>query len=134
MRRRATIPTLAFLLVAACRPSADTAQGVAERFLDEHYVRIDLPGAREYCSGVALQKIDEEARLVGDQHIDASTRKPRVTYHLKQKASEEGDSATFVYEGTIHVEDADSFTKQWLVTTRREPDGKWKVSNFSEYD
>jgi hypothetical protein len=38
-----------------------------------------------------------------------------------------------VFEGTIKVEDAGTFTRKWIITTRR--DGElWKVSNFEEFD
>lgn len=134
MRNRVVPALLLSVALAACRAGPDTAQGVAERFLDEHYVRMDLGAAKQYCTGVALQKVEEESRLVGEQRIDESTRKPHVAYRLKEKASEEEDSASFLYEGTVRVEGADTFSRRWLVTTRRQPGGAWKVSNFSEYE
>jgi hypothetical protein len=134
MERRLARIFLLLLATAACRAGADTAQGVAERFLDEHYVRMDLQAAKQYCVGVALQKVEEEARLVGDQLIDESTRKPHVAYRLKEKAHEEEDSASFVYEATIRVDGADTFSRRWLISTRKEAGGAWKVSNFSEYE
>jgi hypothetical protein len=122
------------LLTVGCRASSATPQGVAEHFVDQHYVRMDLNAAQEYCVGVAWQKVEEEKRLIGDQQIDASTRKPRVTYRLKNEVPPQGDSLSFLYEGTIQVDGADEFTRQWLVSTRKEPSGLWKVSNFSEFD
>jgi hypothetical protein len=105
---------------------------VAERFVDQHYVRMDLAAAQQYTAGVAWQKVVEEQRLIGDQKIDASTRKPRVTYRLKSKLEPKDESASFVFEGSVHVDGADAFTQEWLVNTRKEPDGTWKVSNFSD--
>jgi hypothetical protein len=32
------------------------------------------------------------------------------------------------------MDDAEPFTRRWLVNTRKEPDGQWKVSNFSEFE
>ena len=122
------------MLLPACRAGSDTAQGVAERFLDEHYVRINLEAAKAYCVGPARQKVEEEARLVGDQVIDASTRQPRVSYRLAERRDERADRASFVYEGSIQVDDAEPFTRRWLVNTRKEADGQWKVSNFSEFE
>lgn len=122
------------VLVAACHPSTDTPQGVAEAFVDQHYVRMDLKAAQEHCVGVAWQKVEEEKRLIGDQQIDASTRKPRVTYRLKEQVPPHGEATSFVFEGTIQVDGADEFTRQWLVSTRKEAEGGWKVSNFSEYE
>ena len=122
------------LLDAGCRSSTDSAQGIAERFIDEHYVRMNLRAAREYTVGLAQRKVDEETRLVGDHVIDASTRQPRVTYRLKEQPREDANGVSFLFEGTVSVDGADAFTRQWLVTTRREADGTWKVSNFSEFE
>jgi hypothetical protein len=122
------------VLLAACRSSASSPQGVAEHFVDQHYVQMDLKAAQAYTTGVAWQKVEEEKKLIGDQQIDASTRKPRVTYRLKEEVASQGEPTSFVFEGTIHVDGAGEFTRQWLVSTRKETDGAWKVSNFSEYE
>jgi len=120
------------LLLLGCRPGADTSQGVAERFVDQHYVQIDLEAAKSFCTGLALQKLEEEQRLTQGQAIDASTRKPTVHYRLLEKTAD-ADHASFVYEGTIRVEDAGQFVRKWIISTRR--DGTvWKVSNFEEFD
>jgi hypothetical protein len=129
--------TLAACLVlvatlAACRRDDTTSLGIAERFLDQHYVRIDIEAAKRFCTGLALKKLQDEQRLTQGQAIDASTRKPTVRYRLVQK-TDEADHGSFVFEGTIQVEDAGQFSRKWLVSTRREGD-LWKVSNFEEFD
>lgn len=121
------------ILLASCQPSDDTAKGAAQNFVDKHYVRIDLAASIEHCVGVALQKVGEEQRLVGDQQIDESTRPPRITYELKEERKEDDGSVSFLYDAMIHVDGADSFSRRWLVTTRREG-SVWKVSNFSEFE
>ena len=121
-------------LTATCRAGSDTARGVAERFVDEHYVRIDLGAAKAYCVGVALQKIEEEERLVEGHLIDESTRQPRVTYSLEEERREGADRASYLFEGGIYVDGAEAFKRHWLVMTRRESDGRWKVSNFEEFE
>ncbi len=71
-------------------------------------------------------------RLTSGQSIDASTQKPRVNYTLLEK--KEGDQrVSFLFEGTIRSSDNTSFTRKWLVTTRKEGT-QWKVSNFTESD
>jgi len=123
---------LAALLLSGCGRDLGTAQGVAEEFVDQHYVQIDLPKAKAYAVSVALAKIDEEIRLTTGQKIDASTQKPKVNYQLLEK--KEGERrATFLYEGTIRSEDGSSFTRKWLVTARKDDD-QWRVSNFTESD
>ena len=121
-------------LFAACRSGADTARGTAERFLDAHYVQMNLAAAKEYCVGVARAKVEKMQHLAGDQMIDDSTRKPHVSYDLQETREEAEDRVSFLFEGKIRVEDADEFTRRWLVSTRKEPDGAWRVSNFQEFE
>ena len=77
--------SLGLMGLTACGRDLRTAQGVAEEFVDQHYVFIDLPRAREYTVGLALQKLDEEIRLTAGQAIDLSTRKPKIHYRLLEK-------------------------------------------------
>lgn len=120
------------VLLSGCRKDLGTAQGVAEEFVDQHYVHIDLEKAKQYAVGLALQKINEELRLTAGQVIDASTRKPKIHYRLLEKKESRG-RASFLYEGTIRAEDAPEFTRRWLILARKEGD-RWRVSNFSEFD
>ena len=116
----------------ACRRDLNTAQGVVEEFVDQHYVNIDIEKAKQYTVGLALAKINEELRLTAGQVIDASTRKPSIHYRLLEK-KQSAARASFLYEGTIRAEDAPVFTRRWLILARREGE-RWRVSNFSEYD
>src|SRR5438045_1432564 len=78
-----------FTLAVACGGrDLKSAEGVAEEFVDQHYVNIDLARAREYSVGLARDKIDDEIRLTRGQAIDASTRKPRIRYELTDKKQE----------------------------------------------
>jgi len=120
------------IFLSACGRDLGTAQGVVEEFVDQHYVKIDLPKAKEYAVSVALQKINEEIRLTAGQQIDASTRKPKVNYQLLEK-KESGGRVSFLYEGTIQSDDGTSFTRKWLVAARKEG-AQWRVSNFTESD
>lgn len=120
------------LTPSACGHDLGTAQGVVEAFVDQHYVKIDLPKAKAYAVSVALEKINEEIRLTAGQQIDASTRKPKVNYQLLEK-KESGGRASFLYEGTIQSDDGTSFTRKWLVAARKEG-VQWRVSNFTESD
>jgi hypothetical protein len=119
------------LVLAACGPDPSTARGTAERFLDAHYVHIDLPATLALTAGVARHKVEEELDLVRDQPIDDSTRKPTVHYKLLEEHPDGDAAANFLYLGSIRVEDAGSFDQRWLVTVRRQ-DGGWKVTNFQE--
>ena len=119
-------------LIAACGKDLNTAHGVAEEFVDHHYVKIDLQKAKQYTVSVAQAKIDEEIKLTSGQAIDASTQKPRVNYTLLEK--NEGDQrSTYLFEGKIQSDDGTSFIRKWSIATRKEANG-WRVSNFTESD
>lgn len=128
----ASLLWFAFLL-AACRPDATTARGSAERFLDAHYVRIDLPAALELTGGLARQKVEDELRLVAGQVIDDSTRKPTVHYSLLEERPDGERAVSYLYRGSITLEDADGFERRWLVTVRQ-GEGGWRVTNFEEFE
>ena len=121
---------VALLLIAACGHDLNSAQGVAQEFVDHHYVKIDLPKAKQYTVSVAQAKIDEEIRLTSGQTIDASTQKPRVNYTLLEK-NEGEQRSTYLFEGKIQSDDGTSFTRKWSIATRKEGNG-WRVSNFTE--
>ena len=129
-------PYLRFLfcafIVSACSHDLGTAQGVVEEFVDQHYVKIDIPKAKQYAVGLALEKLNEETRLTAGQAIDASTQKPKISYQLLEK-KEAANRASFLYEGTIRSDDGTSFTRKWLVAARKDGN-QWRVSNFSESD
>jgi hypothetical protein len=78
--------------------------------------------------------VDEMRHLIAGQAIDEATRKPRVSYALEKTTEESPERVSFLYLGTIRVPDLEDFTRHWLVTTRKESDGKWKVSNFQEFE
>ena len=118
--------------LSACGRDLQTSQGVAEEFVDQHYVEINLPKAKEFTVGLAQEKIEAEIRLTRGQVIDASTRKPKIHYKLLEKKEGQG-RASFLYLGTIQAEDAPEFTRRWLITARKEGN-VWRVSNFSEFD
>jgi hypothetical protein len=120
------------MLAGACGRDLSTPQGVVEEFIDQHYVRIDLPKAKTLAVSLALHKVNEEIRLTDGQKIDASTQKPRVHYALLEK-KEGPERASFLYEGTIQSDDGTSFTRKWLINVRKE-NNRWHVSNFTESD
>ena len=120
----------ALLLLTSCGHDLNTGQGVAEEFVDQHYIKIDLQKAKQYTVSVAQAKIDEEIKLTSGQTIDASTQKPRVNYTLLEK-NEGEQRSTFLYEGNIQSDDGTSFTRKWSIATRKDANG-WRVSNFTE--
>ena len=136
MRKTLSLFALPFLVwspfLNGCGRDLGTARGVADEFVDQHYVNFDLQKAKAYAVSLALDKVNEEIRLTAGQKIDASTQKPKINYRLLEK--KEGERrASFLYEGTIQSDDGSSFTRKWLVAARKEAD-QWRVSNFTESD
>jgi hypothetical protein len=119
--------------VAACRPDPSTPRGTAERFLDAHYVHIDLQSALPFTSGVARRKVESEIELVRGVEIDETTRKPTVHYSLLEEHADGTQAVSYVYRGRIAVDGADTFERRWLVTVRQEPDG-CRVTNYQEFE
>jgi hypothetical protein len=117
-------------LTAGCGRDLNSAQGVAEEFVDQRFVQFDLGKAKLYAVSVALEKVNEELRLTAGHRIDAATNKPRINYKLLEKR-ESPRRATFLFEGTINSDDGTSFTRKWLINARKDDD-HWRVSNFTE--
>lgn len=124
------------LLVAAacatgCKP-ANTPRGVVDRFIEAHYIAINLKSSERWCTGLALDKLHKEEALTAGQTIDDETRKPTIHYKLKDQRDGH-DRVMYLFLATIDVPDGGSFEKKWMITARKEG-AVWKVSNYSEYD
>lgn len=136
MRLDRTLAVVAVALVVAagagCRADPSTPRGTAERFLDAHYVLIDLKEALPYTSGLARKKVEEEMELVKGVEIDETTRKPIVRYTLLEEHPDGEGGAKFLYHGKIVVDGADGLDRRWLVTVRP-GDGGYRVTNFQEF-
>ena len=122
---------MALALAAACRPDPTSAQAAAERFIDAHYVAIDLATSQALTTGLAHAKVLQERALVGSQTIDETTRKPQVWYRLLQERPLDDGAVQFLYEATLSPEGAERFQRRLLITVRRDAAG-WMVSNYEE--
>jgi hypothetical protein len=124
---------LSLLSLLACQSDPNSAQGVAERFLDAHYVTIDLQAAKMYCAGLALSRVEDEIRLTTGYLIDESTQQPRVNYRLLEERPRGEKNISFLYTATFSVDGAGQFDKKVLLTLRQGAEG-WRVVNYSEFD
>jgi hypothetical protein len=120
------------LLLVACGPDPSTPRGTAESFLDAHYVRIDLPNALPFTSGLAHQKVSKEIELVKNVAIDETTRKPTINYTFLEERPAGEQAMSYLYRGRIIVDGADAMERRWLLTVRQEADG-WRVTNYQEF-
>ncbi len=124
------IAAFASIVAIGCHP-ANSARGVADRFVDQYYVAIDLKAAEPFCTGLALDKLHREIQMIGDQKIDANTHKPTVHYKLTAER-DAIDHVEFLFRATINVPDVGSFNRNLLIIARKTAD-TWKVSNFDDY-
>ena len=120
-------------VLSACHPDPHSPQGVAEGFLDAHYVWIDLQKAKTYCTGLALSRIEEEIRLTEGVAIDGNTRQPKVYYKLLKETPRGKGRISFQYEATVTVAGVDQFRKEILLTLGKE-EADWRVVNYTEFD
>lgn len=126
-----TLLMLAALALGGCTPK-NSARGVVDRFIEAHYIAIDLKSTEPLCAGLALDKIRSEMQLTAGLTIDESTRKPIIHYTLERKR-DEPDHVSFLFRARIDVPDGGSFNRFWMITARK--DGElWKISNYSEYE
>ena len=119
-------------LVAACHAPAGTPRSAVEKFLDAHYVSIDLQASQRLVTGLALQKVNKEIALVEGLEPEAQALKPRIGYRLKQTREGEQE-VTYLYELTVAPSGVEPFGKEVIVTARF-ADDDWTVSNYSEAD
>jgi hypothetical protein len=119
------------LVLAGCKP-ANTSRAVVDRFIEAHYIAINLKSSERWCTGLALEKLHQEEALTAGQAIDDETRKPTVHYKLQQQRDGQ-DRVIYLFLATIDVPDGGTFDKKWMITARKEG-AIWKVSNFNEYD
>ncbi len=135
-RARASVWMAAAVLLSiaswSCTPPENSPRGVVDRFIQAHYMAIDLKATEQFCTGLALSQIHKEQQLTAGQAIDESTRKPIIHYRIKEEHAQ-GDRVMYLFSATIDVPEGGSFEKKWMITARKEGD-TWKVSNYSEYD
>lgn len=122
---------LALAASTGCGPDPSSARGAVERFLDTHYVHIDIHGSLPLTSGVAHAKVEKEIALTRGVPIDDSTRPPSIHYQLLDETPGDNGVVRFLYEATIAPPEAETFKRRWLVLARR-VDGAWMVTNYEE--
>ncbi len=116
-------------LAACVRPSGGP-RGVAESFLDAHYVRIDLLASRDFCSGLALSKLERELELTRDVPVGEDTLKPHVHYRLERER-EKPTHALYAYELTVRPPGSEAF-RRVVTLTVRDREGAWTVTNYDD--
>jgi hypothetical protein len=126
----------AFVIAVAllgCSPS-NSAQGVADRFVQAYYVQIDQAQALEYTTGLARERLRQELQQVAPLRRGSSLEqaRPKVSYALI-RTQPEGQQVLLIYDLTIAPPQVKPILKRILIIA--EPLGEqWKVINFAETD
>lgn len=118
------------LLSAGCE-AQDPARAVGARFVDHYYVELDLAEAMPWATGLALEKLEREKKLLDGIDAPANAGKPSVYYRFVEESASQASQRSFLYELTISFSDA-SVVREALVTLREGDDGRWRVANFQE--
>ena len=120
---------VAILLLASCG-APTTPEGVARRFMDAYYIRVDLGAAKGLAGGLASRKLEEEVSLTRGQTVGPATEGREVTYTLVGRQAE-GDHHQFMYEVRIRLKGAGGFTRRSVISVGQ-VGGAWRVTNFLE--
>jgi transposase len=121
------------MAILGCSPG-NSAQGVADRFVQAYYVQIDQAQALEFTSGLARERLRQELQQVAPLRRGSSLEqaRPKVSYTLA-RTQPEGRQVLLVYDLTITPPQVKPILKKILLIT--EPLGEqWKVINFAETD
>ena len=79
----------AMVSALGCKP-ANTPRAVVDRFIEAHYVAINLKSSERWCTGLALDKLHKEEALTLGQAIDDETRKPADPLQAEGSARRSG--------------------------------------------
>ena len=127
------LATVALIALAAACTSDDPARAAAERFVDQYYVEINLPAAREESVGLARDKVEREMKLLeGVTPAEAAVR-PRIHYRFLEQQSSDRDRRGYLYELTITFDSGEQVMRRALITMR-DDQGTWHAVNFQEMD
>ena len=121
------------LAILGCTAS-DSAQRVADHFVQAYYVQIDQAQALEFTAGLARERLHEELQRVASLRRGSSLEqaRPRVSYTLARTQSE-GQQVLLVYDLTITPPQIKPILKKILLIMEQ-PGEHWKVINFTETD
>jgi hypothetical protein len=113
---------------------SDSAQGVADQFMQAYYVQIDQAQALALSGGLAHERLRQELQQVAPLRRGSNLEqaRPKVSYTLA-RTQPEGRQVLLVYDLTITPPQVKPILKKILLIT--EPLGEqWKVINFAETD
>ena len=121
------------ILILGCSRN-NSAQGVADQFMQAYYVQIDQAQALEFATGLAHERLRQELQQVTPlrRGTNLEQARPKVSYTLA-RTQPEGRQVLFVYDLTITPPQVKPMLKKILVITEQ-LGNQWKVINFTETD
>jgi hypothetical protein len=121
------------IAILGCSRS-NSAQGVADRFVQAYYVQIDQAQALEFTTGLARERLQQELQQVASLRRGSSLEqaRPKVSSTLARTQSE-GRQVLVVYDLTITPPQVKPILKKILIITELLGE-EWKVINFAETD
>jgi hypothetical protein len=132
--RGGIISALAIVIAVLGCSQSNSAQGVADRFVQIYYVQIDQAQALEFTSGLARERLRQELQQVASLRRGSSLEqaRPKVSYTLS-RTRPEGQQVLLVYDLTITPPQVKPMLKKILIITEQVGE-QWKVINFTETD
>jgi len=130
MRRKVFLTAAAVL---ACGGMKDPAS-VADKFVDKYYVESDQVGAMPLTSGVAAMHLKDELALTAEARRGTSgmpLRQVRVYYSRKALIGD-GPKREADYELDIRPQGGGELQRLAHLQIAQQPDGTWRVTDFSE--
>lgn len=130
MHRKASF---ALLFLAACGGMKDPGS-VADKFVDKYYVESDQDSALPFTTGVAAMRLREELSLTAEARrgqTEGPARQVRV-YYTRKALTGEGEMRQADYELDIRPQGGGDLRRDAHLTVARQPDGTWRIADFSE--
>jgi hypothetical protein len=123
---------LAWVMLGCSRDQS--AQGIADQFMQAYYVQIDQAQALQYTAGLADERLRQELQQVTLLRRGSSLdqARPKVSYTLA-RTQPEGRQVLLVYDLTITPSQVKPLLKKVLIITEQLGE-QWKVINFAEAD
>jgi hypothetical protein len=123
---------IAVMLLGCSRNNS--AQGVADQFMQAYYVQIDQAQALQFSTGLARERLRQELQQVAPlrRGNNLEQARPKVSYTLA-RTQPEGRQVLLVYDLTIIPSQVKPMLKKILIITEQLGD-QWKVINFAESD
>jgi transposase len=132
--RGAALSTFCLALAVLGCSASDSAQRVADHFMQAYYVQIDQAQALEFTAGLARERLHQELQRVASLRRGSSLEqaRPQVSYTLAHTQSE-GQQVLLVYDLTITPPQVKPILKKILIIMEQAGE-QWKVLNFTETD